>query len=389
MKNSADRILTTHTGALYRPRDLEGMLKAKVNGLPYDEAALEARLTTAVAEVVREQAAHGVDIVNDGEFSKPQWAYYVHERLGGIEYRDTSADVVPISFGKDATAYADFYQQFGLPFYLEDWEINGTGDQTAIPVVTGPLTYRGGDRIQRDIQNLLAAMKDVSVEEGFMPVVAPGSVQPVLANEYYQDDVSYFEAIALCLRQEYKAIVDAGLIVSIDDAFVPYLYDLRRDWTLPDFRAWANLAIDALVFALDGIPEDRVRYHICWGNWNGPHSADLPLRDFVDLVLKVPAQAYNIESANPRHAWEYEVWEDVKLPDGKILIPGVVEHVTNVLDHPETVAQRIMRYVNIVGKENVIAGTDCGHRGRITRSLAWPKQDAIKAGADLVTGRIY
>ncbi len=203
------------------------------------------------------------------------------------------------------------------------------------------------------------------------------------------DDESYFEAIALCLRQEYKAIVDAGLIVSIDDAFVPYLYDLRQDWTLQDFRAWANLAIDALVFALEGIPEDRVRYHICWGSWNGPHSADLPLRDFVDLVLRVPAQAYNIESANPRHAWEYEVWEDVKLPDGKILIPGVVEHVTNVLDHPETVAQRIMRYVNIVGKENVIAGTDCGHRGRITRSLAWPKQDAIKAGADLVSGRLY
>jgi 5-methyltetrahydropteroyltriglutamate--homocysteine methyltransferase len=338
---------------------------------------------------VREQAAHGVDIVNDGEFSKPQWAYYVHERLGGIEYRPTSEDVVPISFGKDATAYADFYSQFGLPFYLEDWEINGTGDQAAIPVVTGPLTYRGQDRIQRDIQNLLAAMQGVSVEEGFMPVVAPGSVQPVLANEYYHDDESYFEAIALAMREEYRAIVDAGLIVSIDDAFVPYLYDLKQDWSLADFRAWANLAIEALVFALEGIAEDRVRYHICWGSWNGPHSADLPLRDFVDLVLKVPAQAYNIESANPRHAWEYEVWQDVKLPEGKILIPGVVEHVTNVLDHPETVAQRIMRYVDIVGKENVIAGTDCGHRGRITRSLAWPKQDAIKAGADLVTSRLY
>jgi 5-methyltetrahydropteroyltriglutamate--homocysteine methyltransferase len=390
MKGSTNRILTTHTGALYRPRDLEEMLRAKVHHEPYDEAALEDRLRSAVAEVVREQAEHGVDIVNDGEFSKPQWAFYVHERLGGIEYRDDGPGIGSASaIGKDMGAFPDFYGKYGLPFYLEEWEIDGSGDQSATPVVTGPLTYRGGERLARDIQNLLDAMSEVSVEEGFLPVVAPGSVQPVLPNEYYSDDESYFEAIAQCLRQEYKAIVDAGLVVSIDDAFLPYLYDLRRDWSVEQFRAWANLAVDALIFALEGIPEDRVRYHVCWGSWNGPHSADLPLRDFIDIVLRVPAQAYNIESANPRHAWEWQVWEDVELPDDKILIPGVVEHVTNVLDHPETVAQRIMRYVDILGKERVIAGTDCGHRGRITRSLAWAKQDAITAGAALVSSRLY
>ena len=214
-------------------------------------------------------------------------------------------------------------------------------------------------------------------------------MQPVLANDYYPDDESYFGAIADCLHHEYKAIVDSGLVVSIDDAFLPYLYDLRRDWTMEQFRAWANLAVDALRAALRGIPEDRVRYHICWGSWNGPHSADVPLRDIVDLVLRVPAQAYNIESANARHAHEWAAWKDVKLPDDKVLIPGVVEHATNVLDHPEAVAQRIVRFADVVGRERVIAGTDCGHRGRVPRPLAWAKQQAITDGAAIASRQLW
>jgi 5-methyltetrahydropteroyltriglutamate--homocysteine methyltransferase len=387
MKTSTERILTTHTGALYRPRDLEEMLKAKQNGRPYDPDALEARLRSAVSEVVKEQARYGVDVVNDGEFSKPSWAAYVQERLGGLSHRPRGdARLGP---GKDMTAFADFYERFGQVWPLESWEIGPGGDLRDVAVVTAPLTYTGIDQLRRDISNLRDAMAEVRVEEGFLPVVAPGSVQPVLANEYYRDDESYFAAIAECLRTEYTTIVESGLVVSIDDAFLPYLYDMRRDWTLQDFRSWAHLAVEALQMALEGVPEDRVRYHICWGSWNGPHSADVPLRDIVDLVLKVPAQAYNIESANARHAHEWAVWQDVKLPDDKILIPGVVEHATFVLDHPEAVAQRIERFAGVVGRERVIAGTDCGHRGRVPRSLQWPKQQAITEGAALATKRLW
>lgn len=386
MKTSTDRILTTHTGALYRPRDLEEMLKAKQDGESYDSDQLEARLRTAVAEVVKDQAHHGVDIVNDGEFSKPSWGSYVQERLGGLSHRPRDGATSPQS--KDMGAFAEFYATYGQVWLYEPWEI-GSGDVRDTAVVTGPLVYIGMDELRRDIRNLKDAMVEVDVEEGFLPVVAPGSVQPVLANEYYPDDESYFAAIADCLRNEYKTIVESGLVVSIDDAFMPYLYDMRRDWTLEEFRNWANLAVEALQTALTGIPEDRVRYHICWGSWNGPHSADVPLRDIVDLVLKVPAQAYNIESANARHAHEWAVWQDVKLPDDKVLIPGVVEHATFVLDHPEAVAQRIERFAGVVGRERVIAGTDCGHRGRVPRSLQWPKQQAVTEGAVLATERLW
>jgi 5-methyltetrahydropteroyltriglutamate--homocysteine methyltransferase len=389
MKTSQDRILATHTGALYRPRDLEEMLKAKVNGLPYDPQALDERLRTAVAEVVVQQAEHGVDVVNDGEFSKPSWTSYVNERLSGLDFVARPPVLTAMQQGKDATAFADFYARYGLLWYLEEWEVGPGGDVSETPVVTGPLRYSGQDAIQRDIRNLKDAMRQVSVAEGFLPVVAPGSVQPVLANDYYPDDESYFGAIAGCLHEEYLAIVEAGLVVSIDDAFLPYLYDLRRDWTLDRFRSWANLAVDALRAALAGIPEDRVRYHTCWGSWNGPHSADVPLRDIVDLLLRVPAQAYNIESANPRHAHEWAVWQEIKLPDDKVLIPGVVEHATNVLDHPEAVAQRIRRFADVVGRERVIAGTDCGHRGRVPRSIAWAKQQAIADGAAIASRQLW
>lgn len=389
MKRSDERILTTHTGALHRPRDLEETLKAKLAGEPVDEAALEARLKTAVDEIVKKQVEVGVDIVNDGEFSKSSWTFYINERLGGLEMRDIVGVSGAMLAGKDATAFAEFYAEYGHVWPHDDWEIDQNGGQSASPVVTGPLVYCGLEQVQRDISNLKAAMEGSGAAEGFLAVVAPGSVQPVLANEFYEDDESYFGALAAALRQEYLAIVESGLIVSIDDAFLPYLYDLRRDWTLEQFRDWANLAVDALRTALEGIPEDRVRYHICWGSWNGPHSADVPLRDIVDLILRVPAQAYNIESANARHAHEWKVWEDVMLPDGKILIPGVIEHATNVLDHPDVVAQRIRRYADIVGRENVIAGTDCGHRGRVPRSLVWAKQQAMTDGAAIASRELW
>lgn len=389
MKTSQDRILTTHTGALYRPRDLEEMLKAKVNREPHDEAALEARLASAVAEVVQQQVTHGVDVVNDGEFSKPSWTSYVTERLGGLEFVARPPVSAVMEQSKDATAFADFYAQYGRVWPLDDWEIDSSGDLHQMPVVAGPLKYTGHAAVERDIRNLKNALSATPAAEGFLAVVAPGSVQAILANDYYSDDESYFGALAECMHEEYQAIVDGGLIVSIDDAFLPYLYDLRKDWTLKQFRDWANLAVEALRAALAGIPQDRVRYHICWGSWNGPHSTDVALRDIVDLLLRVPANAYNIESANARHAHEWAVWQDVKLPDDKVLIPGVVEHATYVLDHPEAVAQRIRRFADVVGRERVIAGTDCGHRGRVPRSLAWAKQQAIADGAAIASRQLW
>jgi 5-methyltetrahydropteroyltriglutamate--homocysteine methyltransferase len=388
MRRSTDRILTTHTGALHRPRDLEELLKARLEGKAYDERALDARLRTAVNEIVQKQFEVGVDIVDDGEFSKPSWTTYATERLSGIDFVDRTA-AAPAVPGKDATAFAEFYAQYGRVWPHEPWEIAEGRSWRGTPVVTGPLKYSGREQIQRDIDNLAVALAENGIEEGFLPVVAPGSLQPGLANEYYSDDESYFAALSDALREEYLAIADSGLILQVDDAYLPYLYDLRREWSFEQFRDWANLAVEALRAALEGIPEEQVRYHVCWGSWNGPHSADLPLRDIVDLILRVPAQAYNIESANPRHAHEWTVWRDVKLPDGKILIPGVVEHATNILDHPETVAQRIIRFAEIVGRENVIAGTDCGHRGRVPRSLVWAKQQAITDGAAIATRALW
>lgn len=221
-------------------------------------------------------------------------------------------------------------------------------------------------------------------------MVAPGSLQPIHPDEYYRNDAAYFYALADALKAEYKAIVDTGILVQIDDAFLPYEYDRRAsEMSGPEFRKWAELSVDALNHALSGIPEEMVRYHICWGSWNGPHTNDVPLRDIVDIVLKVKAQAYSIEAANPAHEHEWKVWEDVKLPEGKILIPGVICHTTNVVEHPEAVAQRIARFANVVGRENVIAGTDCGFRMRTHPQIAWAKLGALAKGAALASKELW
>jgi 5-methyltetrahydropteroyltriglutamate--homocysteine methyltransferase len=392
MKRSEQRILTTHTGALHRPPDLAEMLARKFQGQPYDEPALSERLVSATAEVVRAQEAVGVDVVNDGEFSKSSWYSYATERMSGFEFGDNQAALSRVFNSKDATAFADFYRDAaannGMLHYVSD-SSTALAARSMRAVCTGPISYTGDAIVAADIANLTAAMQGVDVEEGFLAVAAPGSIQPAIPNEYYPDDESYLVALAEALHEEYRAITDAGLLVQIDDAFMPFHYDMRADWDVPEFRAWANTSIEALNFALRGIAPERVRYHICWGSWNGPHTADIPLSEIVDLLLKVNAGAYSIEAANPRHVWEWCVWRDVPLPPGKILIPGVVEHCTNVVEHPQTVAQRIIRYAEVVGRENVIAGTDCGYYGRIHPQIAWAKQQAITDGAALATRALW
>jgi 5-methyltetrahydropteroyltriglutamate--homocysteine methyltransferase len=362
-------------------------------GEPHDEQAVDEQLREAVAGIVRRQADLGVDVVNDGEYSKSTWMGYVVERLSGLERVPLQGPDM-FTASKDRSEFARFYEEMGpQTFYFEPEEMRVLGSVIGSEVVcTGPVAYTGQAVIQRDIDNLKAALDGVAVEEVFLPVVGPGSVQPYIRNEHYADDEALFAALSDALRTEYQAIVDAGFICQIDDAFLPWEWDrrlLESGWDLAAYRRWANLAVEALNAALEGLPEDRLRYHICWGSWNGPHVTDIPLADIVDVVLKVNAQAYSIEAANARHEWEHRVWEDVPLPEGKILMPGVIEHTTHVVEHPETVADRIERFARVVGRENVIAGTDCGLRGRAHPEIAWAKLQALSDGAEIASRRLW
>jgi 5-methyltetrahydropteroyltriglutamate--homocysteine methyltransferase len=258
-------------------------------------------------------------------------------------------------------------------------------------ICTGPVRYTGGALIQRDIANFKAGLQGVEVEEAFMPSVSPATLQ-ILRNEYYKDSRDYVWALAEAIREEYRAIVDAGLVLQIDDPAIVDLYDwwFSLEKGMGEYRAWAEMQVDAVNHALEGIPEDRVRFHICWGSWHGPHVSDVPLKDVVDLLLKVKAQAYSVEAGNVRHEHEWKVWRDVaKLPEGKILIPGVVSHATNVIEHPELVADRLINYASVVGRENVMAGTDCGLGGRIHPQLAWAKLRTLREGADLASKQLW
>ena len=399
MKRSTDRILTSHTGALHLPTDLQEVIADEWTGNAKDPGAIDARLREAVGEVVRKQADLGVDIVNDGEFSKSSWMGYATERISGLTFTQADGEIdMGEAFAgqsKDQQDFADFYVEAGNTLMFVEpaaEEAFQVAARSETAVVTGPIEYSGQEVLDRDIDNLKAALGTANVEEAFMAVVAPSSVQAWLKNEHYANDEDMLGALAAALRHEYRAIIDAGFIVQIDDAFLPTEWDrwlAEGTGGVKKFREWADLAVHALNDALEGLPADRVRYHVCWGSWNGPHSTDIPLRDIVDLILKVNAQTYSLEAANARHEWEFRVWEDVKLPDGKILMPGVIEHATNVVEHPETVAERILRFANILGRENVIAGTDCGMRFRAHPQVAWAKLRALSEGAQLASQRLW
>jgi 5-methyltetrahydropteroyltriglutamate--homocysteine methyltransferase len=402
-----DRILATHTGSLIRPPELLALLAAKERGEAIDEDAYQQALKDAVHDVVRRQVEVGIDVPDDGEMGKASWITYLYERVSGLEVRPITlegASMLPPSRDRQAFpgAYAalDALDEAAVresssasSNFIPEHDAEGA-DQGVAWVCTGPLTY---DRtaIDRDIANLKSALEGQDVVDAFLPVVAPASAY-WLQNEHYPSEEEFVFALADALREEYRAIVDAGLLVQVDDAVLMHEADtmMSRGESWEDYRRWADLRVRALNHALEGLPEDRVRYHVCWGSWHGPHAFDPPLRDVVDLILAVNASTYAIEQANPRHEHEWRVWEEVTLPDGKKLIPGVVTHHTNVVEHPELVAQRLVRLANVVGRENVLAGTDCGFAQgafikRVHPEIQWAKLQALAEGARLATQELW
>jgi 5-methyltetrahydropteroyltriglutamate--homocysteine methyltransferase len=399
MRRSTDRILTTHVGSLPRPADLRDMWSKQMTGSTKE--ALERRLRSAVSEVVLAQVSAAIDIPNDGEFGKPMraasdrgaWGNYIFDRVSGFGPTpresvapDIAAPGAPmriVGVRWEQRQFAEFYADTGL---------GAPSTAASRPMCTGPITYTGHETLRRDLANLRAATDAAGVEDAFIASIAPGSLEMFCRaqNSHYATAELFLEAIAAALREEYRAIVQAGFILQLDDPGLPGAWDMLDPRpSLEEYRRYAMLRVEVLNGALENIPEDRVRYHICWGSWHGPHTTDIPLRDIADLMLKVKAETCLIEAGNVRHEHEYKVWRDVKLPPGKILIPGVVSHATNVIEHPELVADRILAFANIVGRENIMAGTDCGLGGRVHPQIAWAKLRALSEGAALASRKLW
>jgi 5-methyltetrahydropteroyltriglutamate--homocysteine methyltransferase len=387
MKRSVERILTTHVGSLIRPQALQQFLRARQEGEPFDEQAYEQCLTQSVAEVVRLQAEAGIDVISDGEFGKSiSWSQYALERLSGFERRPVRSGANPFTRGADRARFPEFYAE------LDAREGIATIRDS---VCIGPIAYTGQAALGRDIDNFKKALAHIDVEEAFLPVAAPASVIPDRKNEYYRGDEECLVAIGEAMRTEYRTIVEAGLLLQLDDARAAVTYDrMVPPASFEDYRAWVAMHVEVLNHAIAGLPPDRMRYHVCWGSWPGPHTTDVPLKDIVDLILSVKVGAYVIEGANPRHEHEWKVWQQVKLPEGKVLIPGVISHATNVVEHPELVAERITRLAQLVGRESIIAGTDCGFAQgpfyrRVHPSIMWAKLTSLAEGARLATAELW
>jgi 5-methyltetrahydropteroyltriglutamate--homocysteine methyltransferase len=382
MKRSEKRILTTHVGSIVRPQHLRD-LAAAAGESAENKQRYEQGLRESVAEIVKLQAKAGIDIVNDGEFGKSSWSNYILERITGFEHRPEQLRPV-YWLGRDRDRFPEV---MATEF---PWMSKGVATEACI----GPIKYRDHISIDRDISNLKAALRSVNVEEAFLPVVAPASSAYDGVNEHYPTEKEYVYAIADALREEYRAIYDSGLLVQVDDAVLANMYDHYVEQSPEKYRQWAGLRIEALNHALEGIPEDRVRYHVCFGSWHVPHLADAPLEEILGFILSVRAGAYSIEAANPRHEHEWRVWETTKLPDGKILIPGVVTHHTMTVEHPRLVADRIVRFARLVGRENLIAGTDCGFAQaqfiqRAAPSVMWAKFEALVEGARIASSELW
>lgn len=383
MQRSAERILTTHCGSLARPADLLDLMKAKVRGEPYDHNAYDRRIRSAVAETVRKQVESGIDILTDGEQGKPGFFAYVSERLTGFEPRPGASVTL---FAAEVAAFPEYYKQ-----YFSQAMLGGSVAPIVPLVCTGPVSYRGQEAIRGDLDNLKAAVEGMTPTAVFMPAVAPSGVG---ANEYYRTEEEYLHAVAEAMRAEYQAIVAAGFLLQIDD---PFLTDVYSDASLTavEKRKKAELYVEALNHGLRGIPAEKVRFHTCYGINEGPRVHDAALKDIVEVMLKVQAGAYSFEAANARHEHEYHLWETVKLPAGKVLIPGVITHASNIVEHPELIAERIIRYAKLVGRENVIAGTDCGFSSQATYNpevhptVVWAKFQAMAEGARLATAQLW
>ena len=384
VRRSSERVLTTHVGSLIRPPELLDAMRARDR----DPARWNAAVSTAVRDVVQRQRDAGIDIVDDGEYSKTGFTAYVTDRLEGFEFRPPPpGQSAMLNRGRDRRAFPDFYREYDAT------EGQTEGGMTAVCV--GPIAYRGREVLERDFANLRAAMREAGADEAFIPAAAPGTIELQRTNAYYPSEETYLFAIADAMRTEYQAIVEAGFILQLDDPRVVVQWDLQDPApTVAEYRAFAELRIAALNRAIAGLPEDRMRYHLCWGSWHGPHTTDIPLADIVDLVLRVGVGGYSIESANARHAHEWTVWERARLPAGKVLIPGVISHNTNAVEHPDLIAQRIVTFARLVGRENVIAGADCGFAQgaayrRVHPSIMWAKLRALADGARLASARLW
>jgi 5-methyltetrahydropteroyltriglutamate--homocysteine methyltransferase len=403
MRGSSDHILTSHAGSLPRPDALIDAYRAREAGAAADDSALEEQLQTAVAEVVRHQHDLGIDVPGDGEYGKSMgnrvnygaWWRYSFLRLGGLEMsgpglyelparRSRPGEVVLTSFAdrRDRTRFAAAYAD-------PDSGIT-TGPRPANhPVCVAPLRYIGHEAIAADITRFKSALATTGVAEGFMTAIAPASASRI-GNAYYKTEEELLYACAEAMREEYKAILDAGLVLQLDDPAIAENWDqINPEPSVEEYKKFTMVRVEALNHAIRGLPQERIRFHLCWGSWHGPHTTDIPMRDIVEVMLAINAQAYSFEAGNVRHEHEWKVWQDVKLPDGKLILPGVVSHATNVVEHPELVAERILRFANLVGRERVIASTDCGLGGRVHPDIAWAKLEALAQGAALATRQLW
>ena len=382
MKRSTDRILVSHVGSLARPRDLMDMLLARNEGKPFDAEVLARRTREAVTEVVEKQIECGIDIVNDGELGKSIFSRYTKERLGGFIERPAGADFKPTSiFGRDMLEFTEYFNRGGR---------TSIGHHARVFYCVEPLTYIGQEAVNADIANLKRALHGKKFEEAFLPAVAPGTMEHWMKNEYYKTNEEYLFAIAAAMAEEYRAIVDAGFVLQIDDPDLADAWQMYPQMSTVEYRKYQELRIEALNHGLKGLPEDRIRFHMCWGSYHGPHKYDISLKDIVDLILKVRADCYSIEASNPCHEHEWRVWENVKLPEGKSLMPGVIGHYSDFIEHPRAIADRLIRYAKIVGRENVIAGTDCGIGSRVGHpQVGWAKFKAMAEGARIASQELW
>jgi 5-methyltetrahydropteroyltriglutamate--homocysteine methyltransferase len=379
----SERILTTHVGSLARPKDLLDLMKARFSGENYDRGAYDARVKRAVAEVVKKQVEAGIDIVADGEQSKPGFFTYVRERLDGFEPRpDKKVNL----FAAERAAFPEYYEQ-----YFKEAMLGGTVTPFVPLVCTGPVRYRDLEPLKRDLDNLKAAVSSAKAKRAFMPAIAPSGVG---MNEYYKSQEEYFHAVGAAMHAEYQAIVDAGLFLQVDDPFLcDILVDPQLDARQKRRTAW--MYVEAINEALKGIPAEKVRFHTCYGINEGPRLHEAPMREVAGYMLKINAGAYSFENANVRHEHEYHIWKDVKLPDGKQLIPGVILHASNIVEHPELIAERLMRFASLVGRDNLIAGADCGfssqatYRTEVHPTVVWAKFEAMRDGARLASRRLW
>jgi 5-methyltetrahydropteroyltriglutamate--homocysteine methyltransferase len=402
MRKSSDRIITSHAGSLPRPDELIAANAQREAG-KIEEGAFQQKLTASVADVVRRQVQAGVAVPGDGEYGKSMgsrvnyrsWWSYSFTRLGGLRIEDVDRDKLPVQRSSPGnvvlSTFADRRDRMRFAAAYSDPESGiTTGPRLSTwPFAVAPVKYVGHAAIAADIANFKAALAANGVSEGFMTSIGPASCARI-GNRHYKSDDEFVFACAEAMREEYKAIVDAGLILQIDDPAIAENFDqINPEPSFEDYRRFTEPKVEALNLALKGLPRDRVRFHLCWGSWHGPHMTDIPMKEIVGLMLKIDAGAFSFEAGNVRHEHEWAVWKETELPDDRLILPGVVSHATNVVEHPELVAERIGRFTDLVGRERVIASTDCGLGGRVHPDIAWAKLEALAQGAAIASRKLF